>query len=77
MPRVADLAPREAKARRLLGHGAVYVWCDEGGLLAIVDGDHGRYRLNLTPRGPSCDCPARIRDRSHAIAVQLLTGARP
>ena len=76
MRRAADLAPPKTKARRLLGRGAVYLWCDEDGLQALVDGDHGRYRIHLTPRGASCDCPAWNRDCSHAIAVQLVTGAR-
>jgi hypothetical protein len=69
----------DAKARRLLGSGAVTVLrCDVTNpsrtVDARVEGDHGTYRVAQEAGWWACSCRAMGRC-SHCIAVRLVTPA--
>ena len=61
------------KATRLLLEGRVLVTCGEHGIEAVVQGDHGVYRLVREPDRWRCLCPARG-VCAHVVAVELVAG---
>jgi hypothetical protein len=61
------------KASRLLVEGRVLIACGENGIVAVVRGDHGVYRLVREPDRWRCLCPARG-TCAHVVAVGLVTG---
>ena len=66
-----------SKAERYLRDRCVVITCDDAdGISAAVSGDHGVYKLHLTPSGWRCPCEARIRNCSHVVAVEAVTGWR-
>ena len=73
---VRNVSPSlQAKRDRLLRDDRVVITCDDvDGITAQVTGDHHVYRLQLTPSGWRCPCEARIRNCSHVLAVDGVTG---
>jgi uncharacterized Zn finger protein len=70
----------EEKADRLLSAGRVRILhrgVDR--VVAVVEGDHGRYCVSSSPTRPlGCECKAAERNMrcSHLICVELVTTAR-
>jgi len=65
---------RDEKAKRLLASTCATLRCDGDQLAAKVVGDHSVYNLRLSPTGWRCPCAARVRDCSHVLAVEAVTG---
>lgn len=67
-----------AKARRLLGEGALTITYVSGDVVnAVCTGDSAVYELGHDPaRGWWCQCPARPGRCSHVEALRLVTTLR-
>jgi hypothetical protein len=74
---VATTETVDAKARRLLGDGAVMVaHCDDTHAQAFVHGDHAVYEVNWIHGAWACECPVYGPGCSHVAALRLCTTAR-
>jgi hypothetical protein len=73
---VPDLSEKSlAKARRLVSEGRVREVT--AARTFVVVGDHGSYRVHLTPDGATCDCPAYVAHCSHVEAALLAIAGPP